>query len=127
MASKRQVLEIPGLAHNAPIPMAVKYGNMIFSSAIMGKDPETGRLGDGPDEQAKFCFENLRRVLEIGGATPDNVTHITVYLTDHEYRQAVNKPWLEMFPDEHDRPARHAVKADLPQGYLLQIEIIAVI
>jgi hypothetical protein len=32
-----------------------------------------------------------------------------------------------MFPDEHDRPARHAVKAELRGEMLFQIQIIAVL
>jgi 2-iminobutanoate/2-iminopropanoate deaminase len=48
-------------------------------------------------------------------------------LKDLSYRDAVNKPWLEMFPDENDRPARHATQADLPGGMLVQLEIIAVL
>jgi 2-iminobutanoate/2-iminopropanoate deaminase len=127
MASKRQVIEIPGVKHSAPIPMAVRYGNMLFTSAIMGIDAHSGTLGEGPDQQARFAFDNLRTVLESAGAGPDNIVRMTVHLTDHSYREAINKPWLEWFPDEHDRPARHSVLADLPRGFLLQIEVVAII
>ena len=127
MPSKRQVIEIPGVKHTAPIPMAVRYGNTLYTSAIMGIDGETGRLGDGADEQARFAFDNLRKVLDAAGATPDNIVRMTVHLTNHDFRAAINKPWLEWFPDEHDRPARHSVLADLPRGFLLQIEIVAII
>jgi 2-iminobutanoate/2-iminopropanoate deaminase len=124
--SKRQVIEIPGVKHTAPIPMAVRYGNMLFTSAIMGVDGQSGRLGTGPDEQARLAFDNLRQVLEQAGMTPDNIVRMTVHLTDHSYREAINTPWLEWFPDEHDRPARHSVLADLPRGFLLQIEVVAI-
>ena len=42
MASKREVIEIPGLSHMVPIPMGAKKGNIVFSSAIGGRNPETG-------------------------------------------------------------------------------------
>lgn len=127
MASKRRVIEIPGVKHSAPIPMAVRYDNMLYTSAIMGIDAQTGRLGDGPDEQARFAFDNLRQVLEQAGGGPDNIVRMTVHLTDHSYRESINKPWLEWFPNENDRPARHSVLANLPRDFLLQIEVVAII
>jgi 2-iminobutanoate/2-iminopropanoate deaminase len=127
MAKKRQSIEIPGVSHGAPIPCGAKVGNMLFSSGIMGRDPATGELPDDPYRQAEFAFQNLRTMLEIAGATTDDIGHMSVMLKDLSYRDAVNKPWLEMFPDEHDRPARHATQADLPGGMLVQLEIIAVL
>jgi hypothetical protein len=32
-----------------------------------------------------------------------------------------------MFPDEHDRPARHALKVELRGSVLFQIEVVAVL
>ena len=58
---------------------------------------------------------------------PD-VIKMTVWLKDRSQRPAVNKGWLEMFPDEHSRPARHTFAApDLPGAMLVQCEIYAVI
>ena len=125
MASKRQVIEIEGVSHTAPIPMAVRYGNLLYTSAIMGVDGATGQLGEGPDEQARLAFVNLARVLEKAGMTKDNIVRMTCHLADHGYRESINKPWLEWFPDPHDRPARHSVLANLPRGFLLQIEVVA--
>jgi 2-iminobutanoate/2-iminopropanoate deaminase len=127
MARKRQTLEIPGVSHGAPIPFGVKIGNMVFSSGIMGRDPATGELPADADQQAQLAFKNLRTMLELAGSSPDDIGHMTVFLKDLSYRDAVNKPWNEMFPDPEDRPARHAVQADLPGGMLVQLEIIAVL
>lgn len=62
MASKREVVEIPGLSHNAPIPMGAKIGNMVFSSAISGRDPETGKLPEDPDRHRKCSFATSGRL-----------------------------------------------------------------
>jgi hypothetical protein len=35
--------------------------------------------------------------------------------------------WLEMFPDEASRPARHMLRTELPVGLQLQLEIMAVL
>ena len=125
--AKRTVIEIPGLAHGVPIPNGAKIGNMIFSSAISGKDTETGKLPADPDEQAEVMFRNLRKFMELAGGTPENIGKMTVFLRDEKYRDSVNKAWLKMFPDEHNRPARHAVKADLRGEVLFQIEVTAVL
>ena len=125
--AKRKTLHIKGMEHGAPIPNGVVIGNMVFSSAISGKDAETGVLSHDPDEQAEAMFRNLRRFMESAGATPDDIAHVKVYLKDEKYRDNVNGPWLRMFPDEHDRPARHALRVDLRGNVLFQIEVIAVL
>jgi enamine deaminase RidA (YjgF/YER057c/UK114 family) len=115
------------MEHGAPIPNGVVIGNLIFSSAISGKDAETGVLSADPDQQAEAMFRNLRLFLEKAGGTPDQIAHMKVYLKEEKYRDAVNKVWLKMFPDEHERPARHALKVELRGEVLFQIEIIAVL
>ena len=123
----RKSIHIKGMEHGAPIPNGAVVGNVVFSSAISGKDAKTGVLSDDPDEQAAAMFRNLGLFLESVGGTPDNIAHMKVYLKDEKYRDNVNGPWLKMFPDEHDRPARHALKVDLRGKVLFQIEVIAVL
>jgi enamine deaminase RidA (YjgF/YER057c/UK114 family) len=125
--AKRRSLHIKGMEHGAPIPNGVVIGNLVFSSAISGKDAKTGVLSDDPDEQAEAMFRNLQLFMESAGGTADDIAHVKVYLKDEKYRDHVNGPWLKMFPDEHDRPARHALKVDLRGKALFQIEIIAVL
>src|SRR5574341_1116234 len=123
--AKRRSIHVNGMEHGAPIPNGAVLGNMIFSSAISGKDAKTGDLSPEPDEQAEAMFRNLRLFLEEAGASPANVGYMKVYLREEKYRDAVNKAWLKMYPDEHDRPARHATKVDLRGDNLFQIEVIA--
>jgi 2-iminobutanoate/2-iminopropanoate deaminase len=125
--SKRKSLHIKGMEHGAPIPNGVVIGNLVFSSAISGKDARTGVLSDDPDEQADAMFRNLQLFMESAGGTPDDIAHVKVYLKDEKYRDHVNGPWIRMFPNEHDRPARHALKVDLRGKALFQIEVIAVL
>ncbi len=125
--AKRKSIHIKGMEHGAPIPNGVVIGNMVFSSAISGKDAKTGIMPPDPDEQAEAMFRNLRLFMENAGGTPDNIAHMTVFLKDDKYRDSVNKAWLKMFPDEHDRPARHALKAETRGDMLMQIEVIAVL
>jgi hypothetical protein len=48
-------------------------------------------------------------------------------LQDRTQRAPVNTEWLKMFPDEHSRPARHALQMDMENGALVQCDFTAVI
>jgi enamine deaminase RidA (YjgF/YER057c/UK114 family) len=125
--AKRKVLKEGLPQHRHPIPTAVKIGQMVFSSAIAGQDPETGSTPPEPERQVQLAFENVRRVVKAAGGTTDDIAKMTVFLKDMKYREYVNQEWLKMFPDEDNRPVRHAIKADLPGENVVQLEIIAVL
>ena len=125
--AKRKSIHIKVMEHGAPIPNGVVMGNLVFSSAISGKDAKTGVMSTDPDEQAQAMFRNLALFMEAAGGTPDNIASMKVYLKEEKYRDSVNKAWEKMFPDAHHRPARHALKADLRGDMLMQIEVIAVL
>jgi 2-iminobutanoate/2-iminopropanoate deaminase len=124
---RRRTIHIDPVRHAAPIPMAAVVGNVLMTSGVMGADPATGDLAESADDQARFAFQNVQRVLEAAGGSLDDVVHVTVFVKDFAFREAVNKPWLELYPDENDRPARHTVKADLPGTMLVQLEVVAVL
>jgi 2-iminobutanoate/2-iminopropanoate deaminase len=128
MAGRRETYHLDPVKHNAPIPMGAKVGNIIFSSAIGGANPDTGVVPPDIDEQCDNAFKNLRNFLAKAGATPDDVVRVNVFTKEEANRAKVNKPWLDMFPDENDRPARHQlVIPNMPQPYDIQIEVIAVL
>jgi 2-iminobutanoate/2-iminopropanoate deaminase len=122
----RQSFEIQPVGHRAPIPMAARIGNMIMTSGIPGADPATGEMPASLEVQAKNCFRNLENVLAKAGASKDDVLRITVFIKSNENRQIVNPPWLEMFPDEHTRPARHQQVVET-LNFDIQIEATALI
>ena len=108
--------------------MGVRVGNMVFSSGVMGQDPETHQVPAGdPAKQAELMFQHVRTLVEQAGGTIADIAHMTVFLKDNAYREHVNKEWLNMFPDEHDRPARHTLLWNLPGDMLVQCEIVAVL
>lgn len=129
MTQKRRPrsLEVEGVSHSAPIPMGAIVGNMVFSSGIMGQDPKTGKLPEDPERQAQFAFQNMKTLIENAGGTLADIGKITVFIKDNSMRAHVNTYWAKHFPDEHDRPARHAIVLDLPGGMLVQLEMFAVL
>ncbi len=125
--AKRKSIHIPGMEHGAPIPNGVVIGNMVFSSAIGGKDAKTGVLSDDPDEQAEAMFRNLRLFMETRRRLArQHRLHESLFERRKIPRQR-QRPWEKMFPDAHDRPARHALKVDLRGKNLFQIEVTAVL
>jgi 2-iminobutanoate/2-iminopropanoate deaminase len=128
MTRRPRSIEVTGVSHgNAPIPMGARVGNTLYSSGIPGVDPSTGKLGDDAAAQVRFAFDNMRSMLQAGGATLENVVRMTVFLKDNGVREHINSEWLKCFPDPHDRPARHTLMYDLQGGMLLQLEVIAVV
>jgi len=114
------------MAHGAPIPMGSKVGNMVMSSGIGGAGTD-GKMPSDPDEQARNMFENIRQFVQQAGGTPEDIIHVRILMKDRGQRDAINKPWLEMFPDEHSRPARHALETNLGGQFLFQAEVTAVL
>jgi enamine deaminase RidA (YjgF/YER057c/UK114 family) len=126
--SKRTSIEVPGLEHVNPIPNASRVGPFLVSGGIFGKDPGTGKVPPGLDAQLQQMFANVRTVLEAGGATPEDVIKLSVWLKDIADRPAMNKHWVQMFPDPHSRPARHTFPTpDLREPLLVECEIMAII
>lgn len=113
--------------HANPFPAAVKVGNIVFSSALGGEDPETHELPADKDAQIRNVFRTVRNVLEAAGGTPADIGKVTIYVADRDDRKLINPHWVEMFPDEDDRPVRHTAAAALPPGRHIQVEFIAVL
>lgn len=126
--AKRQSIDIPELVpHKNPISHCTKIGNMIFSGGIIGYDLDTGEIPDDLDTQTKNAFAHMKTMIEGAGATLGDIGKVTVFMQDNSNREAVNREWLALFPNAQDRPARHAVKADLPGKMLIQLEMVAVL
>ncbi len=128
MAGKRRSIHVEGIQHGAPIPMGALVGNVLFSSGIMGTDPATGKVPEDLATQCELAFANMKSLVENAGGTVEDIGSVKVWMKDRDQREAVNRPWLKMFPDENNRPARHAIEYDaFPPGVLVQLEITAVL
>ena len=126
MGNRRSV-EVAGLEHVHPIPNACRIGPILMTGGIYGKDPATGKLASDIEGQCRFLFVNIRRVLEAGGATPEDVIKIHIWIKDKSWRDHLNREWLAMFPDPHSRPTRHTfTDTDQPYGALISCEVTAV-
>jgi len=118
----------PGLDHGAsPFPVATRVGPFVFSSALSGRDPETGEISDALEDQARTALANVRRVADAAGVGVGDIAKVVVFARDRAaVRAAIDEPWTELFPDPASRPVRHTLEAELPPSFHLQVEFIAV-
>ncbi|MGF7234276.1 MAG: RidA family protein [Frankia sp.] len=109
-----------------PIPAGSRLGPLLVTGAVRGVDRDTGVLPGHVSEQTRHAFANLRAVIEAGGGSVDAIVRVTVFADPGiDVRPAVNEQWIEMFPEELSRPARHLVRHELPGGMLIQLEALA--
>ena len=110
---KRTSIYVEGFGHKNPIPPAAKIGNLMFSGSIQGTDPGTRKLGASLEEQCALMFANVRRIVEGGGGSIDDIIKMTVWMVDRSQpqRDALNAEWVKMFPDPASRPARHTMRS----------------
>lgn len=65
------------------ISLGFRVGDLVIVSGQAAIDDAGSVVGaDSFDRQAERTFENLRRVLEAGGSSLENVVKVTIYLTD---------------------------------------------
>lgn len=108
-----------------PYSQAVVSGNMVFLSGQIPVDPATGKIADTIEEQARQSIVNIINILKEGGMTLNNVVKTSVFLSDLNDFDKVNKIYAEYFSEPY--PARSCVQvAAIPKGCKVEIECIAV-
>ena len=126
MTTRRSIV-VAGLEHSAPIPIASRIGKIIYSSGILGKDPDSGQFPNDGAAQVRLMFSNMNLVLASAGATADDVIRTTIYVEEEGLRGAANQEWLANFSDERSRPARHIIVGSLHGQIRAELEIVAVL
>ena len=111
--------------NDAPYSQGVIANGFAFVSGRGPTDPDTMEVVEGDiGRQTKQTIENIRSILEEGGATLDDVVKATVYLDTMDDYDAMNEAYGSYF--ESDPPARVCIEAArLPGGIDIEIEAIA--
>lgn len=102
-----------------PAGTAARVGDLLLTSGVAG-------TGGSPEEEFLSAYRNLRSLLEAAGSSPDEVAYLTVFIPDPSYRQYINPGWLELFPNENDRPARKTTQHPLPDGKHVRLQAYCV-
>jgi enamine deaminase RidA (YjgF/YER057c/UK114 family) len=107
---------------------AVKVGNILFCSGMSAREPD-GKVhapGD-PAEQARYCFEKLRRVLEAAGCTFKDVIKMTTYSTNFDHRTAIGEVRRSYFSEPLPASTGVVVSSLSDPELLFEVDAIAVI
>ena len=110
-----------------PYSQAVRVGRTVYISGQTPLDPSTMELvSGGIDAQAQQVFENLSAIARAAESELAHAVKLTIYLTDLDNFQSVNKVMLNYF--EEPFPARVTVGvASLPKAATVEIDAILVV
>jgi 2-iminobutanoate/2-iminopropanoate deaminase len=103
----RRSINIAGLSHENPIPVASRVGPLLMTSVISPFNPGTRDVPDALEDKIANLFTHMGAILEAAGGTWADIAKVTFFVKDIAYRSSLNAPWVEKFPDEVSRPARH--------------------
>lgn len=103
----RRSIDVSSISHANPIPVASRVGPLLVSSIIGPKDPSAESIPTEPVAQVRNLFHHIGEMLTAAGGDWQHVAKITFYVPEGAYREIINGPWLERFPDASSRPARY--------------------
>ncbi|MBU1206417.1 MAG: Rid family detoxifying hydrolase, partial [Proteobacteria bacterium] len=81
-----------------PYSQGIKVGNLIFTAGTGPFDLKSGQLILGDiKQQTRQVLENIKVILEAGGARLEDVVKTTIFLTDLNDWAAMNEVYREYF------------------------------
>ncbi|MEM7045663.1 MAG: RidA family protein [Pseudomonadota bacterium] len=104
-------------------------GDMVFVRGQIGQDLETSRsvaVGDAAG-QAEQAMRNIEQLLGEAGSRPEDITKITIYLTDPRYREEVYRVVGRHLKGVFPVSTGLVVQALARPEWLVEIDVIAVI
>jgi reactive intermediate/imine deaminase len=125
---ERQEIRVEGLAD--PISHftdAVRAGDLVFVSGIVGVDGEGRLVGGDVVAQTRQVLDNMRTVLAAAGCGFGDVVKVTVFLTDIRDRPLINPLRQKAFGAA--RPASTLVEVPrlAVDGAKVEIECVALV
>ena len=121
--SKQQISTNTGATPVGAYSQGLRVGDFLFVSGQGPLDPATGKIvGEAIEEQTARVLENIKAILEAGGATMADVVKVSAHLSDLSNFAAYNKVYATYFPDP--KPTRTTVGSQLP-GIMVEIDAIA--
>ena len=103
---------------------------LVFVAGQVADDGRGNLVGPGDlAVQARQAFANVGRALAAGGAQPEQVTKITIFVVNYrpEYLPAIEEGRVALFGDHKPADTLVGVEALSDPGYLIEVEATAVI
>lgn len=116
---------LPG--HDDPRVSAVQMGPLIYAKGLL---PLT-EPGAGLEAQLHSVLGRVRSVIaEASGGTVDGtgeIARVTLFMREVKDRRVLNEVWRSWFPDPARRPPHIYIPADIPGGYAVMADAVAVL
>ena len=108
-----------------PYSVGIVHGDLVFTSGMLGLDPQTMEfVPGGVEAETRQALNNLKAIVEAAGSSMGKVLKTTVFLRDMADFSKMNAVYGEFFTSEP--PARSTVEvAGLPRGGAVEIEAVA--
>jgi enamine deaminase RidA (YjgF/YER057c/UK114 family) len=102
---------------------ALQIGPLVYAPRLL---PLT-EPGAGLDAQLESVLGRVRSVIgEAGGGTGD-LARVTLFMRSVKDRSVLNEVWRRWFPDPARRPPHKYIPADVPGGYDVMADAVAVL
>ncbi len=121
----REVINTANAPSSSLYSQAVKAGQHVYLSGLIGIDASTGNLaGSTIQEQTRQALINCEAVLRAAGAALEDVVEVGVLLTNPTDFAGMNEAYASWFPAEP--PTRYVAKlgVEIP-GVLVSIRMTA--
>lgn len=127
--TQRRSLYISGFSHENPIPAACVIGGTLMTGAIHGggRGSDPNEFSADPGEQCSLMFDRLESILTEAGGSWVDVIKLSVRIQSVVVREVLNRRWLEIFPNVHDRPVRQVTLGTTRDHILIQSEMTAIL
>lgn len=121
---KTAIVSKKGPAPAGPYTPGLGVGDFVFVSGQGPFHPETKAMGETIEEQTRQTLDNVKAILEEGGASMADVVKVTVLMTDLTEFQRMNKVYEEYFSQPAPTRTTFGVALAVP-GMKIEIDAIA--
>ena len=112
------------MSHGVKVPA----GNLVFVSGQVARNVHGELVGKGDIKaQTRQALENVKDVLEVAGATMDDVVKVTVFVTNVvEHYTQIHEARAEYWKTDYPASTMVEVRSLVSPDMLIEIEAIAV-
>lgn len=123
----QQVVTRPDPYEPFLLSQAIQFGSLLFVSGQAGAGDDGKIVSGGFHAQGRQAFANLRRALEAGGSSLQDVVKVTIFVTDMANFAEVVVLRREFFSAPYPADTLAEVRALYDPAAMIEIEAIAAV
>ena len=124
--ARKKIVSVPGYPLEEGVSAGVLTHDLLYVSAMLGRDPQTGTLAADAPTQVAFALDNVERVLKAADLDMRHMVFVNPYLRTSMPYGDMNKIYAQRF-EFGNTPARATiVVTSLPHEALIEFTGVAV-